>query len=229
MKVNKLWYVVVFLCLCLFTMLVLYSKKPKEIAKIIRIESDSLYYYKDRFNNENAQKEQIQGTIDELRITNKKQIDDLKNRLGVKDRQIQSLNETIFYESTKIVSPLKFHDTIIIPTTKTEKGQVLVGTTFGYKDSCIKVLGLLTKDSVKLWYDSKVTVDFDMYWKRPHKILGIAYGKPVHYIDGYSPNKNVHIVGLNSIYVKPKTPSKLKWFLVCLIIQSDTQICSLLR
>ena len=205
---------VIFICLFASILWVTHDKRHqiKEVQKIEKQEQfDSVKYYRDCYHSEHAQKRQLQTNLEAIIAIHGNYVDSVTKRDKIKTKQIQ--------EATHIDASVHgggeakiVHDTI--PVYVNNHPTVEVVDSFHYKDSVMAINGQVDKNQVGLNYSATIPIDFDVYWKRPHSFLGIKYGKPVHYIDGYSTAANVHITGLESVYIKPKMPSRLKWFLI---------------
>lgn len=169
-------------------------KKKVEVVQLPHTE-DSSRYYKDLYGSEHAQNLQIIGNRKDLELFYNKRIDSLCKRIGIKQKQLKDMARVMAQVHGHFTAPLipaAIHDTIPFPGDPAP----WEGSRFEWQDSFLTVNGYVNDTEVRAFYSMEMPVSITTYWKRRWFL-----GKKRYYIDGFSPNNNVHLTGLSGVKI----------------------------
>lgn len=165
----------------------------KQATQVASVQYDSVKHWHDLWNTEHATKELIQGEKKVLDLFYKHRIDSLAKRLHLRDKQIQDMTEVLMRAEGSYTTDVEYitvHDTIpgLAPDWS--------GMNFEWHDKYLKTTGFVDSSKAVVFYSIDVPVHITTYWKRKWFL-----GKKRYYIDGFSPNPNVKILGLTGIKI----------------------------
>jgi hypothetical protein len=173
-------------------------KEKKQIEQITAGITDSGKYWKDKYGIEHLEKLQIVGSKANTDVFFKNYKDSISKILNIKTKQLTGLTNTVAELQGIINTGLvadTIHDTIPgLPIGWT-------GKSFMWTDSFFSIKGYVDTSNVTIFYKGIINLQYTTYWKRKHKFLGLKFGKKLYYIDASSPNKNLHITGLQNIQI----------------------------
>jgi hypothetical protein len=134
MQKNILFLLIILAALCFLTVRIFFTKKKDlpvsvQSTKLQTIRSTS--YYKDRYNPEHAQKQELKANLATADLLNKNIIDSVVKALNISKRNIKSIS-SVSVVSGNIVKPLI--DTIIQDNRKKVQ----------YSDRWIAMTGIIT-------------------------------------------------------------------------------------
>jgi hypothetical protein len=176
-----------------------YFDKKQAVQQLttgIKRKDDTTTHWRDLYNTEHASNISLQQDLQTTRIIHEKELKEAAVRLNVKDKQIQNLNQFVATLQASFTAPV---DT-------TRRGDTTASTIHVDPFSVFNTFTIGDKQTVN--YKITVPIRLTQYWKRPHSFLGIRYGDPVNYIDGYSTNKNVRIDSLSNVRILAKPPGR---------------------
>lgn len=162
------------------------DKTLTNIERIVQIRDDSISYWKDKYNQEHAEKRIAQGQIEELQLVYGPLIDTVKEMLGIQASAIKNLSAVGITNSGQITARV---DTYYVDSTR--------HLAFNYNDKWLDIKGSLS-DLARLKYTSRDSLIVTAYTKKKG-FLGL--GKRETYIDAYSLNPNSRITGLTGLMV----------------------------
>ncbi len=149
--------------------------KQKEIERLNRNQEQLL-------SDRDDANERFQLTLDEFRKSVKKDVDSIMKANKIKDRQLQDVTNVYnYYNSfdTTIVrpNPLVVDRDTIYPFTISKDCYTIAGNMRVIKNQPeLAITQVSQSDSIRIFG----------YWDRPHKFLGIKYGKKENYVKGVS-------------------------------------------
>lgn len=166
-----------------------------DIKENIVVDTAKHWYDKDSI--EHATNKEIIINRDAANILYKRKLDSISRLLGIKNRQIKDLQETVISIKGHIVAPI---DTISFQGVQ-ENGVVIEtkALTFEYADSFIKVNGVIDTVAHLDYSIEDIPIIYTGYFKRKWFL-----GKKHCYVDAYSESKNVHIKKLTKISIEKK-------------------------
>lgn len=169
-----------------------YHESLQQITANIR-RPDSAHYWRDIYKTEHATSAQILVNATAAKALFESKIDSLKGRLHLRDKQIRDILEaTVSASGGGIVRIDTFRDTV--------EGIAVqeLGHAFRYKDSLIRICGLINSDRVAVNYTiDDLPLHFTAYWKRKWFL-----GRKHYFIDAYSDNENVRFSRLERITIE---------------------------
>jgi len=160
-----------------------------EVANIVKHEFDSVQYYRDLYNQEHADKVLIQGNAKVIRIFYKHREDSICNVLRIRPAQLQSMQDVVSQVNGRFTAPTQRVGELTVQG-------LMPAYAFTYKDDFIDEEGIVDSLQTVVDYHLTIPVKITTYWKRKWFL-----GRKHYKIDGYSPNKNVHITGLTGIEI----------------------------
>ena len=171
-----------------------------QMAEIKKHQFDSVTYFRDRYNQEHAQRELIQGNAQQVETFYKQKEDSLAKVLKIALKQIMGM-----YAAQSMVSGTFTAPVDLIPSFDASDGGLggspfVTGVSytrhFTFSDSFLKEEGWVDSASARINYQIMVPVEITPYWKRKWLL-----GKKKYFVDGHSSNPNVHITGLTGISI----------------------------
>lgn len=168
----------------------------KKLTNGIQHKDDTTTHWRDLYNTEHATNVSLQEDLQTTRILHKKELSEAATRLNVKDKQIENLN--------RFVATLQGSFTAPVDTTR--RGDTTASTFHIDPFSTFNTFTIGNRETVN--YKVRVPIHLTQYWKRPHSFLGIKYGDPVNFIDGYSTNKNVTLDSISNVRILTKPPGR---------------------
>lgn len=170
-----------------------HEKKVVHDIQVNEIQrTDSLRHYKDVAGREHGQRVLAEGSKVALKVAFRKEIDSLVVALDIKEKQLQAFTMA----STLNEGTVRLRvDTIYRDSTTAYR--------FAYNDRWLDISGTVGKESL-LNYKIKDSLVFSTYWKRRWFL-----GRKTNYIDAYSQNPNVKMVGLEGARVKVNEPGRM--------------------
>jgi hypothetical protein len=172
------------------------KNKLKELKSGIKNEGDTTTHWHDLYNTEHATNVSLHEDLQTAKVLHEKELSEAATRLGLKDRQIQNLN--------KFVATLQGSFTATIDTKR--RGDTTASTVHIDPFSTFSTFTIGDRETVN--YKIRVPIHLTQYWKRPHSFIGVRYGVPINYIDGYSTNKNVTIDSMTNVRILAKVPGR---------------------
>lgn len=155
------------------------------------IQYDSVKHYRDLWGADHAVVVQQQGDMKALRAFYAKQLDSVKYRAHLKDKQLQDVYDLLAKAEGKVITVVHaIHDTI--PGTDTP----FTGQYFTWKDGNMHMSGYVDSNKATVFYSMDLRLGVTTYWKRRWFL-----GKKRYYVDAFSPNKNIHIYGLTGLKI----------------------------
>lgn len=194
---NKLVIIPVLLIVALilafiFTKLDQGLKESGQIKNEITHFKDTTTHWRDDFNREHAMNISFQQDLAVVKLLHDDELNKASDMLKVKQKQIENLNKVI----------ATIHGSYIVKVDTVRRGDTIYSTV--YKDSFSTFQTATIGDQEAVTYNVQVPIHLTQYWKRPHSFLGIKFGDPVHYIDGWSDNKNVTLDSLSNVRILTK-------------------------
>lgn len=191
---------VLFIAICatlwIFRGYVHFGQQLQLIKHDVVYKEDTASHWRDEYNREHAKNISLVEDRSTAEILHSKEISQAASAVHAKDKQIEGLQ--------RLLTDVKGQFTADIDTVR--HGEIT--KQFNYADSFSKFSGKEVANKEIMQYDIRVPVILNAYWKRPHEIIGIGFGKREHYIDGYSTNPNVHIDSLSNIRILQKEPGR---------------------
>lgn len=172
------------------------EKERKQITTGITHAEDTTTHWRDDFNQEHAKNISFQQNLDVVKLLHQDELQKAADLLKVKQKQIENLN--------RVVATLKGSFTAQVDTTR--RGDTTASTI--HTDSFSTFTTTTVGDQEAVTYKIRVPIHLTQYWERPHSFLGIKFGDPVHYIDGWSDNTNVTLDSLSNVKILTKPPGR---------------------
>lgn len=160
--------------------------------KVIEYQHDTIKLYRDKAGSEHAQRRMTEADLSMLKATYQAQIDSLSNRLGIKEKQLQSVTSI----GTKTEGRIKPDiDTIV-------KADSTTDFHFHYADKWLKLDGWLGS-STHIDYEMQDSLIASVFFKKKN-----WFAKRQMFLDAFSMNPNVKTTGLTGYKVPYKEPGR---------------------
>ena len=173
------------------------------IADIAKHRFDTTKHYTDLDGHEHATKALVQGDAAAMEIFYKKRFDSIARLLHIKNNQLKDMVDIMSRASGTFTASV---DNIPVPTvddTTLGGSPFITGVSytrhFAWRDSFMTEEGWVDTDKAVINYSMNMPVSITSYWKRSWLL-----GRKHYFIDGYSPNPNVHISGLTGLSINKK-------------------------
>lgn len=202
--------ILLFLLLC-FVSIRSYLKAKSDITTIntiLKAQTDSISYYKDKTGKLQAQVISAQGSADIINSFYKPTIDSLSKQLGVKASQIQSYIGLIDSLSNTFITNI---DTMYVHDTISKSTGIVISTDTSYRinylDKWLSFSGSFKANSSLFTgsYQLKDSLTIVNYSK---KSGFLGFGPMQYYIDVSSNNPNETITSIKNFSITGQTPKR---------------------
>lgn len=165
----------------------------KEHESILKMQSDTIRYYRDHAGREHAMRMTAEASLSTLKAHYGRAIDSITRAIGVKPKQVDRITTVGTQAEGKVTVRV---DTVIVGDSSTQYH-------LQYADRWLYLDGVFDGD-LHLNYLFEDSIVLSEYWRRKWLL-----GRKQYYIDGYSLNPNVHITGLSSVRVARNIPGRI--------------------
>ena len=169
------------------------QKEVKTIERAAIVGYDSVKHYRDLYDTDHAQREQVIADKQAADILFRQEMDSVCKRLDINRKQLQTMEKMLAEAKGSFTTPVQtvtVHDTI--------PGMPVgwSGKKFEWVDDYMTMAGYVDSQKATIFYDMTLPININTYWKRRWFL-----GRKRYYVDGYSSNPSVHITGLSGVKI----------------------------
>lgn len=172
----------------------------KQVKSLVTGKIDTVTQWVDADSQKHTKNEVYVVSLEAALAAKDGRIQQLKDKLHLRDNQIKDMIEVMSSSSGTISTPVFVY---IDSTRHDSAGNPLRVQQFNYADEWIQEAGEISNGIADIDYTVKVPIELTTYWRRKWFL-----GKKKYYIDGTSKNPNVTINGLHEVMIRQRIPGR---------------------